>query len=198
MNNLLNQVKLIGLLMALLGIFASQVTAQDRQDRQLSGFDRVLVSNAITLQISPGDKQLVSVKAASADQDKIITEVVNHTLVIRRDNTRKGEFKDGAVTVYVTVKTLKGLEATSASKIVGQAPFRSTDFSLAVHEASSATLYLTAQTVSVAMSGASRATLQLATKELRGNLSQASQLTYTGNAGKQAIQTIEASSVKQI
>ena len=198
MKNLLDQVRPIVMLVTLLGVFTIHVTAQDKQERQLSSFDRVLVSNAITLQISPGEKQLVKVEATSTDQDKIITEVVNHTLIIRRDNTRKREFKGGTVTVYVTLKSLKGLEANSASKIIGQAPFKTIDFFLTVHEASSANLHLTAQTVSVDMSGASRATLQLDTKELKGNLSQASQLTYKGNSGKQTVQTIEASSVKQI
>lgn len=186
------------MVIALLRIFTNQATAQDKQDRQLSSFDRVVVSNAITLQISPGEKQLVTVNATAADQDKIITEVVNHTLLIRRDNTRKREFKGGPVIVYVTLKSLKGLEANSASKIIGQAPFTTTDFSLTIHEASSADLDLTAPSVLVDMSGASRATLHLATKELKGNLSQASQLSYKGNSGKQTIQTIEASSVKKI
>ena len=198
MKNLSIEVRVIGVVIALLGACTNQATAQDKQDRQLSSFDRVVVSNAIILQISPGEKQLVTVKATSADQDKIITEVVNHTLVIRRDNTRKREFKGGTVTVYVTLKSLNGLEANSASKIIGKAPFRTTDFSLTVHEASNVDLDLTAQTVLVDMSGASRATLQLATKELKGNLSQASQLSYKGDSGKQTIQTIEASSVKKI
>lgn len=188
----------MGLFFVFLAGYSFQVTAQDKQYRPLREFDRVVVSNAITLQIAPGDKQLVSVEVTAADQDKILTEVVNNTLIIRRDNTRKREFKGGLVTVYVTVPNLKGLEANSASKILGQAPFKATNFSLTVHEASSANLDLTAESLTVEMSGASRATLQLNTHELKGALSQASQLTFKGHSGKQAVQTVEASSIKQL
>lgn len=91
------------------------------QVRKLTDFTSVKVSNAIELYISQSNKTEVAVSASSEEyRDKIITEVVGGTLIIRMaDNYRwwnwnEGDFKMKA---YISVKDIYALTGSGATNI---------------------------------------------------------------------------------
>lgn len=186
------------LFLVLMVLGYSQSIAQVKQERKLDSFTKISVSQAITLHLTQGENHSVYVEALADDQDKIMTDVINGQLIIRRDNKRKKEFKGGKVTVYVTVKNCTSLNVSSATTVVGKTAFHLNNFNLQVSEASKVNLDLTAQEVQVDMSGASSATLNLNVKQLSGKLTEASHLKIKGSYGKNTIETQTASSIETI
>jgi hypothetical protein len=170
--------------------------AQEKQERKLGNFSKIEVSNAITLQLSQGNTQSVVVEANSADQDKIITEVSGDELIVRRDNRHKNQWSDDKIIVHVTVKALSQLDMSSASRVKGETPIQSDNFSLRMSEASHLELDLAARTVKVNMHSASRANLKLEADEIRGNVSEASHLSLVGKVENELIEPDSAGSVK--
>src|SRR5690242_936911 len=63
---------------------ALTVAAQQRQSRQLSGFDAIEVGGGLDLVVRKGDTFVIEVAAKQDDLEKITTEVVGKTLQIKR------------------------------------------------------------------------------------------------------------------
>ena len=91
------------------------------QVRKLPSFTSIRISNAIELYISQSNKTEVAVSAKSDEyRDKIITEVVGGTLIIRMaDNNRwwKWNDEDYKTKAYVSVKELYALTGSGATNI---------------------------------------------------------------------------------
>jgi len=90
--------------------------------RKLPTFTSIRVSNAIELYISQSDKTEVAVSAKTDEfRNKIITEVVGGTLIIRMENNYKRWWKwgneDYRTKAYVSVKDLNTLTASGATNI---------------------------------------------------------------------------------
>lgn len=171
---------------------------QAKQERKLDVFDKIQVSHSITVHLRQGEKQAVYVETDAAGQQEIITEVTGDQLVIRRDDSRKDEFQPVRTVVYITLKGLESLQVSSASAVIGDAPFKVNDFALVVSEASTVKMDLTAQAVHVTMSSAGSATLKLNAKQLSGRLSEASRLRIKGNYGKETVETLTAGTIEKI
>lgn len=91
------------------------------QVRKVPSFTSIRVSNAIELYISQSNKTEVAVSARSEEsRDKIITEVVGGTLIIRMaDNNRWWKWGDDdyKTKAYVSVKELYALTGSGATNI---------------------------------------------------------------------------------
>lgn len=91
------------------------------QVRKVPNFTSIRVSNAIELYISQSNKTEVAVSAKSDEyRDKIITEVVGGTLIIRMaDNNKwwKWNEDDYKTKAYVSVKELFALTGSGATNI---------------------------------------------------------------------------------
>lgn len=91
------------------------------QVRRVPNFTSIRVSNAIELYISQSNKTEVAVSAKSEEsRNKIITEVVGGTLIIRMaDNNRWWKWSDDdyKTKAYVSVKELYALTGSGATNI---------------------------------------------------------------------------------
>lgn len=91
------------------------------QVRKVPNFTSIRVSNAIELYISQSNKTDVAVSAKTDEyRDKIITEVVGGTLIIRmEDNNKWWKWNDGdyKTKAYVSVKELYALTGSGATNI---------------------------------------------------------------------------------
>lgn len=90
------------------------------QVRKLPSFTSVKVSNAIELYISQSNKTEVAVSAKSDEfRNKIITEVIGGTLIIRMEDNNKwwNWNEDYKAKAYVSVKELYALTGSGATNI---------------------------------------------------------------------------------
>jgi len=92
------------------------------QVRKLPNFTSIRVSNAIELFISQSDKTEVAVSASSDEyRNRIITEVVGGTLIIRMANNNNRWWKwgneDYRIKAYVSVNELYALTGSGATNI---------------------------------------------------------------------------------
>jgi hypothetical protein len=91
------------------------------QVRKVPSFTSIRVSNAIELYISQSNKTEVAVSAKSEEyRDKIITEVVGGTLIIRMANNNKWwnwNDDDYKTKAYVSVKELYAITGSGATNI---------------------------------------------------------------------------------
>ncbi len=91
------------------------------QVRKVPNFTSIRVSNAIELYVSQSNKTDVAVSAKTDEyRDKIITEVVGGTLIIRmEDNNKWWKWNDDdyKTKAYVSVKELYALTGSGATNI---------------------------------------------------------------------------------
>lgn len=104
------------LLVPLIAVSASAY-GQDRETRALTGFDAIAVGGGIDLFVRQGEDFRVEVESDD-DVAKIVTEVRDGTLQIRRDRTLSGFFDWGDHgAVYVTLPALTALTASGGSDV---------------------------------------------------------------------------------
>jgi hypothetical protein len=156
----------------LAGILAAPlaVQAQSAGIRNLSGFDSVQTSNGIDLNVTQGESFRVEVIASAANIPKILTEVEDHTLVIRLDRAGFSGFGlFGGAHVNVTMPAVRSLSASGGSDI------RSENI-------------LTGDSLRVLASGGSDVSLDLAFESLEATVSGGSDMRLTGEVGNLSTQ----------
>ena len=132
---------------------ASPADAQQRQTRSLTGFDAIEVGGGIDLVVRKGDTFVVEVAADQDDLAKIVTEVVDKTLQIKR----KSSFFDWGHggTVYVTLPALVALDASGGSDAKTEGTFSSDNLAIGASGGSDLNIDVAAGTLSVEASGGS-------------------------------------------
>jgi hypothetical protein len=129
--------------------------AQQRDSRPLSGFDAIEVGGGIDLFVRKGDGFAVEIEASEEDAAKIVTEVVDTTLQIRR----KSSFDffswsdDGAV--HVTLPALVSLVASGGSDVKTEGTFASDSLRIVASGGSDLTIDVAAGVLDVDASGGS-------------------------------------------
>jgi hypothetical protein len=131
----------------------SAVDAQQRQSRPLTGFDAIEVGGGIDLVVRKGDAFVVEVVASEDDAAKIVTEVIDKTLQIKR----KSNFFDwsGGGTVNVTMPTLVSLDASGGSDVKTEGTFASDNLRIAASGGSDLTIDVAAGALQLEASGGS-------------------------------------------
>ena len=174
---------LTGLL--LLTLTVTGVKAQTRgngnvttQERQVASFDAIKVGCAIKLYISQGGQQSVKVETDENLQDRILTKVSNGTLTLDCNNVNNATKMD----VYVTVVNLSKLDASGASKVIGDSQIKSEIFELNSSGAAKVNLNLETGIFNNETSGAANSTITLSTKTVNTEVSGAGNLALKGNA----------------
>jgi hypothetical protein len=100
----------------------SPADAQQRQSRALAGFDAIEVGGHIDLFVRRGDGFVVEVEAPEGDAAKVLTEVIDGTLQIRREES----FDWGELgSVHITLPALVSLVASSTSDVTTEGTFAS-------------------------------------------------------------------------
>ncbi len=98
-------------------VAALSSVAQDKvptQARETVSFDKIKTSKGINVTLVEGKKEAIEVRITSGNFEDVITEVVNKELIIKM---KTKIYKNMAVQVYVTYKTLRSVDAGSGSTI---------------------------------------------------------------------------------
>lgn len=164
------------------------------ETREMSSFDAIKVGCAIKLHISQGDQQLVKVETDDNLQSRVITKVTNGTLNLECSNIQNPTKLD----VYVTAVKLTSIDASGASKVVGETPVKSDDFALYTSGAAKVTMDIQANTFKNETSGAANNTLNLTAKNVNTEVSGAGTLTLKGSAETQQTEVSGAGNLKAL
>lgn len=106
------------------------------ETRQLSGFDRIDVSDAMEVEVTFGTQEGVIVEANSNLHQYILTDVVNGTLKIRlKNNVRVKSGSD--IKIYVNALTMESAIIDAASRVEFMNDVTTTNFDLDLAGASS-------------------------------------------------------------
>ena len=176
------QVMLMTMLVS--GVLFAQKTINDpnAEPRNLSGFHAIKISNAFTVYISQGNEDAVAISASKPEyKAKIITKVENGVLIIRFDEDKK--FWKGwngdkqKLTAYISIKKIDRLDVSGACDVYFEEG-------------------LSAEGLSVDLSGASDMKGKIEAKTLKVDISGASSATISGNAATLDIEASGASDFK--
>jgi hypothetical protein len=138
-----------------------------------SSFTKVKTSSAIDIYLSQGDKTSVTVEADENLHEYIITEVKNDILEVYTDaNIREAERKR----VYVTMKDIRSVSASSAGDVVGETPVRTDNLELFSSSAGDIKLEVYAKTINADGSSSGDITLDGEADQLDAQLSSAGDL----------------------
>lgn len=144
-----------------------------KDQRDIKNFTGVRVSSGIDVYLRQGDRETVVVEADENLHDYIITEVRDGALQIRTDVTiRKAEQK----TVYVTMKEIRSVSASSAGDVTGETPVRSDRIRISASSAGDIKLDVFADEIEVDISSSGNVTLSGKAGLLEADLSSAGDL----------------------
>ncbi len=188
------------------------------QVRNVSSFNKIRVSSAISLYLSQGNTQGVAVSAEDADAiSKIRTEVNNGVLKIYVENGvwNGWNWSNKHLKAYVTFTTLEMLDVSGASNVELTDPINVGDFKLElsgasnmkgvikgsdlnfnVDGASNAKIDVTGTSFEISQSGASNFKGEISTPKASFDLSGASTIDVDGTAANLVIDASGASNFK--
>ena len=176
------QVMLMTILVSTVLFAQKTINDPNAEPRNLSGFHAIKISNAFTVYISQGNEDAVAISASKAEyKAKIITKVENGVLIIRFDEDKK--FWKGwngdkqKLTAYISIKKIDRLDVSGACDVYFEEG-------------------LSAEGLSVDLSGASDIKGKIEAKTLKVDISGASGATISGNAATLDIEASGASDFK--
>lgn len=145
------------------------------ETRQLSGYNKIDVSDAMDVELTMGSQELVQVEASENLHEYILMDVVNGTLKIRMKNNVR--IKSGAtIKIYVNALLMESFLIEDASRVELTNDLITSNFNLDISGASSFQGGITASESDLRISGASRVEVWGATTNAEVNISGASNL----------------------
>jgi hypothetical protein len=176
------QVMLVAMLVSAAMFAQKTINDANAEPRTVGGFHAIRISNAFDVYISQGNEDAVAISASKQEyKDKIITKVENGVLIIRFDEDKKfwkGFSGDKTkLKAYISIKKIDRLDVSGACDVFFEEG-------------------ISAEELSVNLSGASDIKGKIDTKKLTVNLSGASDMTITGNAATVNIEVSGASDFK--
>jgi len=158
------------------GQYKPKVTGSGKvvtEERKAGYFDAIRVSTGIDVYLTQGASERIAVEADDNLHEYIMTEISGNTLKIYTEaNIRKAERKR----VYVTMKDVKELSASSAGDIVGKNSITTDELFLSASSAGDIELQIKAQKVECKLSSSGDMTLEGEADELDADLSSAGSL----------------------
>lgn len=143
------------------------------QERKTDSFINLKVSSGIDVYLKQGDNISVSVEADENLQEYILTEVRDGVLNVYSEyNIRRAEKKR----VYVTMKDISSIKATSAGDIYGESKINSDELDLSASSAGDIKLDIKSKKLDVDISSSGDITLTGETDMLKADLSSAGDL----------------------
>jgi hypothetical protein len=171
-------------------------------------FDAIKISSAITAVITQGEKESVSIVGESSSKLKIVVRNVLGTLEIfteeiNADNKKKKNnngYQKGSINqvVYITVKNLKQLNCSGATKVSGNGSLVLNDFKIITSGASTLDLDMRLNQLDLSTSGASIVNFKLELDQLRITTSGASDIQLNGRANALELNSSGASEIKAL
>jgi hypothetical protein len=135
-------------------VLGLQLNAQSTQERNVSDFDAIQVSDGIDLFLKQGNSVSLEVKANESVINDIETRVEGNRLIIEMKNKNYRNWGRNRKEVYIVLKDLKKISASGGSDIVSET-LKLNNFSISTSGGSDMTLELEVQELSIAMSGGS-------------------------------------------
>lgn len=151
--------------------------AQNREKRDVSGFDELSISSAFVVEISVGSSESLEIEADDRYIDDVITEVRGGKLIIKMRETRGRRRMNESPRAYLTVKSLKSIHASGAVKVETRDELK-------------------ADRMEIILSGASILDLQLNVEELYLQASGACVINVEGDAKEQTVKTTGATTYR--
>lgn len=156
--------------MIMMFMVVSMSWAQNREKRDVSGFDELSVSSAFIVEISVGNTESLEIEADDRYIDDVITEVRGGKLVIKMRDSRGRRRMNKSPRAYLTVKSLSRIHGSGAVKIETRDELK-------------------ADRMEIESSGASILNLQLDVQELFLQASGACVINVEGTATEQTVKT---------
>jgi len=144
-----------------------------KKERKASYFNQVKVATAIDLILTQGGSESIMVEADDNLHEYIVTEIKDNTLKIYLE-ANVGEAKE--MNVYVTMKDIEKIAATSAGDVVGKTVIKADELTLVTSSAGDLKLDLDVKKLTCKISSAGDISLTGKTDELEANLSSAGDL----------------------
>jgi len=176
------QVMLMAMLVSAILFAQKTINDPNAEPRNLSGFHAIKISNAFTVYISQGNEDAVAISASKAEyREKIITKVENGVLIIRFDDDKKfwKEWNGNKqkLKAYISIKKIDRLDVGGNCDVNFEEG-------------------LSAEGLSVHLSGASDMKGKIEAKTLKVDISGASSATISGNAATLDVEASGASDFK--
>jgi hypothetical protein len=90
-----------------------KVSAQKVQERELSPFDKLKITNEIRVYLTQGENESARIEVSGIELEDVITTVTAKTLEI---SLRRGVYKDISVEVYLTYRELRDIFVSSSGR----------------------------------------------------------------------------------
>jgi hypothetical protein len=143
------------------------------EERKTGYFDAIKVSTGIDVYLTQGSQERITVEADDNLHEYIMTEVVGQTLKVYSEaNIRRAERKR----VYVTMKDVRELTASSAGDIIGENLITTDKLYLSTSSAGDIEIRVKANKVECRLSSSGDMTLEGEADELEADLSSAGSL----------------------
>uniref|UniRef100_UPI004048480F head GIN domain-containing protein n=1 Tax=Roseivirga sp. TaxID=1964215 RepID=UPI004048480F len=148
--------------------------AQNKETRNVGDFDEIGMSVAGKVYVKQGDKNEVILEGDDDLLEEIVTEVRNGRLVIKneRDNWRFwGSSNRGRLSVYITIKELRGAIVSGSGSIIGESKFKTRDFESIISGSGSIELEIDAEYTTSRISGSGSINLSGTTEKAKLSIS---------------------------
>jgi len=143
------------------------------KDREAGSFTGIRASTGIDVYLKQGDNQSITVEADENLHEYILTEIEGDVLVVYTEvNIRDAEAKK----VYVTMKQVKSVNASSAGDIIGQSPIKTEEIEIDASSAGDIKLEVYTKEIEVDISSSGDVTLKGESDVLEADLSSAGNL----------------------
>ena len=158
------------------GQFRPRVTGSGKvvsEDRKAGYFNAVKVSSGIDVYLTQGQKESIKVEADDNLHEYIITEIKDNTLKVYSEaNIRRAEAKK----VYVTIKDVEKLSASSAGDLIGVTLIKTDELSLSVSSAGDIKIKVEVNKLKCRISSSGDIKIEGVADELEADLSSAGDL----------------------
>jgi hypothetical protein len=143
------------------------------KEREAGSFDGLRVSTGIDVILKQGDKEAIKVEADENLHEYILTEIEGGVLRIYTEANIRSEEKK---LVYVTMKDIKSISASSAGDIIGESAIKTDDLEISASSAGDIKLEVFAKRVETNISSSGDVTLRGEADILEADLSSAGDL----------------------
>lgn len=150
-----------------------------KEQREVTYFEGIKVSNAIHVYLREGDKESIEVEGDDNIIPFIKTEVKDRKLYLTLEG-KTGDMTNFQpnlpMNIYVTIKKLREIDASSASKVTGQSTFNIDKLELEVTAAANVKLQVSGKSIEMEVSSAAKASLKGSISDFKAELSGAAKL----------------------
>jgi len=162
------------LILTMAAVLQLSVFAQNKETRTVRDFDEIQMRVGGKVLVTLGDKNEVILEGDADYLDDIETEVRSGRLTIKDRRERSWKFwgnNRGKLTVYITVKELKGVYVSGSGDIIGQSRFVADDFTVSIGGSGDIELEVEADYVSSRISGSGNIELEGKSKSAKLSIS---------------------------